>query len=137
MIITVRGIPIDVSSASIAASLRIDDMAGEADRRARALAPGGYWTAALAIPDVKFEARMREVERRLAVLEGGNPPAVEPYAIGTMDYARAIAAIEAGAAIQDALNAAVIQVMTILQGAGTEAEKVAAIDAVSPAWPAT
>lgn len=134
MSITFRGVPFDGSPAYLA-ELRIQEMAEEADRRARALAPGGYWTAALAIPDVKFEARMRAVERRLAILEGGNPPPVEPYAIGAMDLPRAIAAVQAGAAIQDALNAAVIQVMAILQAPGSDEEKVAAIGAVSPAWP--
>lgn len=129
------GRPNEVQDAAHAARLKIDDMADDADRRARALAPGGYWTAALAIPDVKFEARVREIEHRLAILEGGSPSPVEPYAIGAMDLPRAIAAVQAGAAIQDALNAAVIEVMTILQAPGTDAEKVAAIGAVSPAWP--
>lgn len=108
-----RGISTEVETSQIAANMRLSEMQEEAHRRATELVPGRYWTSGLSVILV----------------------ALSQQPLGTMTVARANQIIADAGAIWAALNVAENAVQAVLDGEGTEAEKIAAIDAIWPEWP--
>jgi hypothetical protein len=110
------GRPLEVQSAARAAQVRLEDLSQEAHCRAAALVPGGFWTTGLAV---------------VLVALSGQP-------VGTITVARANQIIADATAIWSALLAAESAIEAVLEDETlSEAEKVAAIDAIWPAWPET
>jgi hypothetical protein len=103
-----------IDEASTAASLRLGEIREDAHQRAAALSPGGYWTTGLAVVLV----------------------ALSRQALGTMTPERADEIVAASAGIWNALLVAENAIQAVLDGPGSDADKVAAIDAIWPAWPA-
>jgi hypothetical protein len=105
-----------VKDAAQAARVRLAEIRAAAHARAAALVPGGVWTSGLSV---------------VLVALSGQP-------VGTMTVARANQIIADAQAIWSALLDAESAIEAVLADeALTEAEKVAAIDAVWPAWPET
>jgi hypothetical protein len=113
---TAFGRPFEVESATHAARLRLDDIRQEAHLRASALVPGGVWTSGLSV---------------VLVALSGQP-------VGTMTVSRAQQIIADAQAIWSALLDAESAIEAVLADTDlSEAQKVAAIDAIWPAWPET
>lgn len=110
---TFNGIPVVAATAQQAARWRLEDIRRDAHEKAAGLAPGGYWTTGLAVVLV----------------------ALSRQALGTMTPERADGIVAASAGIWGALLAAEEAIQAVLDGPGDDAEKVAAIDAIWPAWP--
>jgi hypothetical protein len=114
MFVSFRGVPVEVPSAQIAARLRISEIREEAHRRASERVPGGFWTTGLAVVFVALS---------------GQP-------LGTVSVERAQQIIVDAAAIWSALLAAESAIEAVLADETlTEEQKIAAIDAIYPAWP--
>jgi len=111
--IAFRGVKIEVANAAEAAALRINDFNEQAHIRAASYVPGGYWTSALAV---------------LLVAQDG-------VTRGTITPARAASIIASAEAVWAAALAAESAIQEVLDGPGTEEEKVAAIDSIWPVWP--
>lgn len=132
---TFNGIPVVAETPEQAAGWRLEDIRREAHERTASLAPGGFWTAGDSVPLVFLLDRIQHLEHRVTLLEGApsSPPA--EAAMGAMTATRASGIIYAGAGVLAALYAAEAAIQTVLDGPGSDAEKIAAIDAIWPTWP--
>jgi hypothetical protein len=105
-----------VETAEQAARIRLGEIRADAHARASALVPGGVWTSGLSV---------------VLVALSGQP-------VGTMTVSRAQQIIADAQAIWSALLVAEGAIESVLADETlTEAEKVAAIDAIWPQWPET